>query len=115
MHSSIPGKPIHQQEFATMSAPDDLDELLERVNDEQSFITFIQALGADFARERTMNEPLSPYGRDALGWENGSVDAFFEAAGAWAIDSSRQVAADVSSANVWQRCASILLAGKFYE
>lgn len=98
-----------------MSAPDDLGELLERVNDEQSFITFIQTLGADFARERTMNEPLSPYGRGALGWENGSVDAFLEAAGAWAIGSSRLVPAEVSSANVWQRCASILLAGKFYE
>lgn len=98
-----------------MSGSDDLDELLERVNDEQSFIAFIQALGADFALERTMNEPLSPYGLGALGWENGSVDAFFEAAGAWAIDSSRQVGADVASANVWQRCASILLAGKFYE
>ena len=98
-----------------MSGSDDLDELLERVNDEQSFIAFIQALGADFAREQTMNEPLSPYGRSALGWENGSVDAFLEAAGAWAIDSSRQVAAEVASANVWQRCASILLAGKFYE
>jgi hypothetical protein len=115
MHSSIPGKPFAKRKSATMFAPDDLDELLERVNDEQSFITFIQALGADFTRERTMNEPLSPYGRGALGWENGSVDAFLEAAGAWAIDSSRQVAADVASANVWQRCASILLAGKFYE
>jgi hypothetical protein len=98
-----------------MSGSDDLDELLERVNDERSFITFIQALGADFARERTMNEPLLPYGRGGLGWENGSVDAFLEAAGAWAIDSFRQVAAEESSANVWQRCASILLAGKFYE
>ncbi|WDR37803.1 hypothetical protein NN484_08705 [Pseudomonas serboccidentalis] len=97
-----------------MSAPDDLDELLESVSDEQSFIAFIQALGTDFARERSVSEPLSPYGRGALGWENGSVDAFLEAAGAWAIASSRQ-AADVSSANVWQRCASILLAGKFYE
>ncbi|MBT9263349.1 hypothetical protein KKQ10_00520 [Pseudomonas sp. MG-9] len=98
-----------------MSAPDDLDELLESVSDEQSFIAFIQALGTDFARERSVSEPLSPYGRSASGWENGSLDTFLDAAGAWALASSRQAAADVSSANVWQRCASILLAGKFYE
>ena len=32
----------------------DLDELLERVTDEQSFIDFVAALGADFSRERAL-------------------------------------------------------------
>ena len=96
--------------------PIDLDELLERVTDEQSFIRFIEALGADFASERLLEatSPSSPYGPGALGWENGSVDSFLEAAAAWA-DASRRACMDAAVSNVWQRCAVILLAGKFYE
>jgi hypothetical protein len=55
----------------------DLDELLERVTDEQSFIDFVAA--------------------------------------AWAMATSRNAQADAAVSNVWQRCATILLAGKFYE
>ncbi|MFJ4246657.1 hypothetical protein [Pseudomonas sp. NPDC089741] len=95
----------------------DLDELLERVTDEQSFIEFVAALGADFSRERAMEKatPSSPYGAGALGWENGSVDMFLDAAAAWAVATSRNTQTDVAVSNVWQRCAAILLAGKFYE
>lgn len=35
----------------------DLDELLESVRDEQSFVAFIEALGADFASDRALAEP----------------------------------------------------------
>lgn len=38
----------------------DLDGLLERVHNEQSFLVFIEALGADFAQERTLTIPSSP-------------------------------------------------------
>jgi len=95
----------------------DLDELLERVNDEQSFIGFIEALGSDFASERILEEttPSSPYGPGALGWENGSIDTFLDAAAAWATASTRSFPPSTPVSNVWQRCASILLAGKFYE
>ncbi|MEO6677997.1 MAG: hypothetical protein ABIO21_11530 [Pseudomonas sp.] len=95
----------------------DLNELLGRVNDEQSFIGFIEALGSDFASERVLEEttPSSPYGPGALGWENGSIDTFLDAAAAWATASTRCSAPSAPVSNVWQRCASILLAGKFYE
>ncbi|MDX9677937.1 hypothetical protein NQ186_14475 [Pseudomonas zeae] len=95
----------------------DLDELLERVTDEQSFIEFVAALGADFSRERALEEssPSSPYEAGARGWENGSVDTFLDAAAAWAVASSRNAQADAAVSNVWRRCAAILLAGKFYE
>jgi hypothetical protein len=95
----------------------DLDELLERVNDEQSFIEFIEALGSDFASARVLEEttPSSPYGPGALGWENGSIDTFFDAATEWATASTRSFPPSAPVSNVWQRCASILLAGKFYE
>ncbi|AHC36061.1 MULTISPECIES: hypothetical protein [unclassified Pseudomonas] len=94
-----------------------LDELLKTVDDEQSFIGFIEALGMDFAEERLLEEtsPSSPYGPGALGWENGSIDNFLDAAAAWATASSRSSLVSASRSNVWQRCAAILLAGKFYE
>ncbi|WP_203226135.1 MULTISPECIES: hypothetical protein [Pseudomonas] len=97
--------------------PIDLHELLERVSDEESFIRFIEALGSDFASERLQEEtsPSSPYGPGALGWENGSVDSFLDAAASWATASTRRSLIDVAVLNVWQRCAAILLAGKFYE
>lgn len=90
----------------------DLDELLERVSDEQSFIEFVAALGADFSRERAL-ESSSEAG--ASDWENGSVDTFLDAAAAWAVATSRNAQAGAAASNVWQRCAAILLAGKFYE
>lgn len=94
-----------------------LNELLERVNDEQSFIEFIEALGADFASERVLEKttPSSPYGPGALGWENGSVDTFLDAAAAWATASNMRSGSNVPVSNVWRRCAGILLAGKLYE
>lgn len=95
----------------------DLDELLERVTDEQSFIEFVAALGADFSRGRALEKatPSSAYQAGALGWENGSVDTFLDAAAAWAVATSRNAQVDAAASNVWQRCAAILLAGKFYE
>ncbi|WP_422775927.1 DUF7660 family protein [Pseudomonas mediterranea] len=53
--------------------------------------------------------------RGALGWENGSIDTFLDAAAAWATASSRSSPGSASGSNAWQRCAAILLAGKFYE
>ncbi|WP_434575667.1 DUF7660 family protein [Pseudomonas sp. Z3-6] len=50
-----------------------------------------------------------------VGWENGSIDTFLDAAAAWATASSRSSPVSASRSNVWQRCAAILLAGKFYE
>lgn len=96
--------------------PIDLDELLELVNDEQSFIGFIEALRSDFAAERRLNdETPSLHDRtDFSGWENGTVDTFLDAAAAWATASSKSQPS-ASDKNVWQRCASILFAGKFYE
>jgi len=95
----------------------DLHQLLKSVRDEHSFIGFLEALGSNFAQERSLEKtsPSSPYGPGALGWENDSIDAFLDAAAAWATASTRNSVTDAPVSNVWQRCASILLAGKFYE
>jgi hypothetical protein len=94
--------------------PRNLQTILEAVNDEPTFVAFIEALGADFREERAIEAvtPSSAYGTGALGWENGTIDGFLESAVAWAMDSDADVA---RIPNSWYRCASILHAGKFYE
>jgi hypothetical protein len=60
--------------------------LLECVSDEKSFLRFVEALIADrksSARAQKEN-PASPWGSDAGGWENTSIESFLEAATAWA-------------------------------
>jgi hypothetical protein len=118
LYSSIPIEPLSlPYTAARRPMPADLDQLLKSVCDEQSFIRFLEALGSDFAQERLLEKtsPSSPYGSGALGWVNVSVDAFFDAATSWATASTKCSPTDAPVSNAWQRCASILLAGKFYE
>ncbi|MCD5997316.1 hypothetical protein KDX38_27545 [Pseudomonas sp. CDFA 602] len=81
-----------------MPDPVDLDALLAHVKDEDSFIRFIEALGDDFASGHLLDKasPSSPYGPGSLGWENMSIDAFLEAAAAWAAASNRVLRSDDS-------------------
>ena len=90
----------------------DLDALLEEVNDEQSFLAFIDALRADWELERELEKeiPSPPFSAGATGWENGSIGQFLEAAVAYANDSP-----DDGTTNPWRRAAHIIYAGKFYE
>lgn len=94
----------------------DLDALLEEVSDEPTFIAFVQALGSDFAREQALEaqSPSLPYGPGKLGWENGTVDAVFDAAAAWG-NAKLLTGSPSIEPNPWRRCAHILYAGKFYE
>jgi hypothetical protein len=90
-----------------------LDEILERVHDERTLLEFMNALSNDFAREREIEKASPPQVRwqGALGWENGTVDAFLEAAAAWG---ETGVLKD-ETPNPWRRFADILYAGKIYE
>jgi len=93
-----------------------LDDLLEAVIDEFTFVKFVAALGADFALERVLETkaPSDSWAAGALGWENITVDAVFESATAWANDTTN-IDVDRVNQNPWKRCAHILYAGKFYE
>lgn len=97
--------------------PQDLDALLKQVKDEASFISFVNALAADFEEERALEEsnPSSPYSAGALGWENGSIDAMLGAAAAWGNSTAMNPLNKTVEQNPWYRCAHILYAGKFYE
>src|SRR5687768_5795209 len=98
---------------------DNLDDLLESVCDEESFRRFLFALAAD--REDSISkeavQPSSPYGPDANGWENTSIDCFLYAAVKWgsASENGLPLAGYQPSSNPWRRCAEILYAGKSYE
>lgn len=91
----------------------DLFELSEKVHDEATFLLFLTALMKDREREVELEKenPSSPYGVGALGWENTTIEGFLESAVAWAEGSSQTT----KQANPWLRAAQILHAGKTYE
>lgn len=100
----------------------DLIELEKEVTDEVSFLRFVHALIED--REQSIkNEkanPSSPYGPEAGGWENTSVESFLSGASAWAKDSNfgRNMAfaeLELKEVSEWRRMAAFLMAGKVYE
>lgn len=96
--------------------PSNLDDLLERVNDRESFLVFARALTND-REEEVRNEtesPTSPFGLGSNGWENGSIEAFLDAAIAWTEDSIGS-AIELPEEPAWQSFARFLYAGKHYE
>ena len=79
-----------------------LHERLEAVNDEATFLAFVQALAAD--RQQNAEE-----------WENDSIEGFLESASSWAEDSDFGSRQGLSSASLWKKFAVFLYCGKIYE
>jgi len=95
----------------------ELHQQLEAVNDEQSFLTFARALQLDrVATVAAESRAASlPYGRDAGGWENVSIESFLESALAWAEASNFGASQGLESTNPWKKFAAFLYCGKIYE
>ena len=95
----------------------DLHDLVDRVEDEKSFIAFVSALATDRGDEveQEASSSSSPYDPGVNGWENGAIEAFLEAAVAWAEASINGKDTYKKRENSWQRCAEILLMGKLCE
>lgn len=93
-----------------------LEDYLDNVVDEKSFIEFAKALQADKEEENRIEkeEPSPPYSQGHNGWENGSIEAFLESSIAWSEDTNfgEMFSKDL---NPWRKFANFLLAGKFYE
>lgn len=89
----------------------------DAVCDEKSFLEFVKDLIADRERaiEAEKQNPSTPYGPDAGGWENVSIEHFLEAAVAWAEDSNFGLNQGLVASNPWHRFAAFLYAGKIYE
>ena len=79
-----------------------LNEQLEGVTDEATFLAFVQALIVDRRG-------------DAEHWENESIEDFLEAASAWAEDSAFGSQQGLSLASPWRKFATFLFSGKIYE
>lgn len=92
------------------------EDLIEHVQDELSFIQFVSSLAEDWETEAEMEreKPSPPYGPGALGWYNGTIGAFLEAASACGTDHLER-GGMMPGANPWRIAAEILLAGKYYE
>jgi hypothetical protein len=94
-----------------------LHDLLAVVNSDRSFLDFIAALVKD-RRDAMIAEkqnPTSPYGADAGGWQNTSIEAFLEAAAAWAESTNFGLTQGFHPDNPWRRFAAFLYGGKIYE
>ena len=98
-------------------------ELAENVSDEKSFLTFVEALYKD--RENAVRKeketPSSPYGPDAGGWENTTIEDYLESSYAWAKDTDFGRKLDtpehsrLKDVSPWQHFARFLMVGKYYE
>jgi hypothetical protein len=91
-----------------------LREIADNVCDEKSFLEFAKALESDRRRavEAEKLNPSSPYGPDAGGSENTTIEDFLNSAVAWAEGSHF---GKPPATNPWKRFAMFLFAGKFYE
>lgn len=95
----------------------ELEEQLDRVADQRSFLVFARALAQDRAAATQVADTSSalPYGPDSAGWESASIESFLEAAVAWAEDSGFGANQGLAGASMWKQFAAFLYAGKIYE
>jgi len=100
----------------------ELDELANSVIDQESFLIFVRELYKDreLSVKREKKKFSSPYGPESGGWENTTIESFFEGAVAWAEDSSfgTKMAIpelELDGKNNWRSFAAFLMAGKVYE
>ena len=88
-------------------------ELLNEVQDEDSFLLFVKALIAD--RESHEGKPINEIGFKG-DWANNSISDFLESCVAWAEGSDFGVHQDASlKRNKWKQFAVFLYCGKIYE
>jgi len=99
-----------------------LVEMYELVADEATFLQFVKALVEDRRNAVRMEKKKSssPYGPDAGGWENKTIEDYLESAAAWADDSDfgRRTGSkecELADASPWRRMAAFLMAGRVYE
>jgi hypothetical protein len=87
-----------------------LYEVLDQVHDEKTFCEFLNALSHDWYQEQEIERatPSGPYSPGALGWENGTIGAFLDAASVGLYGRSEET-------NPWKRAAHIIWLGKIYK
>jgi len=93
-----------------------LDDYLENVKDQESFLEFVKALQADKEDEdlKEDKKPSNPYSHGHNGWENNTISGFLESAVAWAEATNFGEKLKPES-NIWKKLALFLYGGKIYE
>ena len=92
------------------------EDYLDSVFDEKTFLKFLQILSEDWENEESIEAktPSPPHSAGALGWENGNIGSFLEAAAACGIDHLPTGGVEPNS-NIWRKAASIIYGGKIYQ
>lgn len=90
-----------------------LNDYLEAVVDESTFLAFVEALADD--RRVADRTAADAAGEVQNGWENDSIQDFLEAGHAWAQDSAFGAKQGLASASPWKKFAVFLYCGKIYE
>jgi hypothetical protein len=100
-----------------MNKPMDLNDFLNQVVDESTFLAFARALADDrrASVEAEALRPSSPYGSEARDWENVTIERFLDAAVGWAEDTELGKSQGILESNPWKRFAAFLYCGKIYE
>ena len=95
----------------------ELNELLEKVSDEKSFLLFVDALRIDREAEVGVQKVEGIFNCDhgPDGWVNHSIEAFLEAAQSWAESTNVGASQGIEESNHWKRFATFLYCGKIYE
>lgn len=95
----------------------ELNTALESVTDTKSFLAFVRLLAEDRSKSvaKEAEEPSNPYGPDANGWENTSIEQFLEAAASWGESTDMGLTQKLAPENLWKRFAVFLYCGKIYE
>jgi hypothetical protein len=97
----------------------ELHELLEQVQDRESFLRFVAALIQDrkaaVAAEAANPTPFLGLCPDAGGWYNTSIEGYLDAALSWAESTDMGVRQGLSEDPSWQAFAVFLYVGKIYE
>lgn len=93
----------------------ELHELLEQVEDRETFVIFVKALIADRRKADTsLKESPEKYEwTNVLGWENGTVEAYLNAA-VRCFEDSKHLQDNPETAS-WRIFADFLYGGKIYE
>ncbi|MBK5540687.1 hypothetical protein JFV28_14945 [Pseudomonas sp. TH05] len=87
-----------------------IEEYLQAVCDEQSFMAFVDAL----VQDRLQDAAAAAQGQPPA-WENLSIADFLEGANAWARATGVGASQGLAEASPWQRFAVFLYCGKIYE
>ncbi len=93
-------------------------DLLNSVCDEETLLTFVEALIGDReeqVREQPDGPPAHYQGQGSRGWYNHTIEGFLEAAAAWGRSTQMGKTQTMENDSPWKRFAVFLYCGKIYE